>query len=137
MKRDISFLPVEGVQVVIARKLTELNQYDWQVFLINQNDVAIRNVFVTSKGYGFSDQTQQQSQITSTLRHYFEGLQPGEHVVVETIMPDVFHLNNQYWVSYYIGDQIFDKKFIFVPDSITEQNLIQIQELGLEGILHA
>jgi len=137
MKRDIAFLPVEGVQVVIARKLTEINQYDWLVYLINQNDVSIRNVFVTSKGYGFADQTQQQSQTTSTLRHYFEKLQPGEHVVVETIMPDVFHLNNQYWVSYYIGDQIFDKKFIFVPDSITEQNLIQIQELGLEGILHA
>lgn len=137
MKKDISFLPVEGVQVVIARKLTEINQYEWQVYLINQNDVGIRNVFVTSKGYGFADEKQEQQQSTSTLRHYFPELQPSEHVVVETIMPDVFHLNNQYWVSYYIGDQIFDKKFIFVPDSITEQNLIQIQELGLEGILHA
>ncbi len=137
MKRDISFLPVEGIQVVIARKPTELDQYDWQVYLINQNDVMIRNVFVTSKGYGFLDETQQLQQTTSTLRHYFAELQPNEYVAVETIMPDVFHLNNQYWVSYYIGDQIFDKKFIFVPDSITEQNLIQISELGLEGILHA
>ncbi|MFC5411325.1 hypothetical protein ACFPMF_18530 [Larkinella bovis] len=136
MKRDISFLPVEGVQVVIARKLTELNAYEWQVYLINQNPVGIRNVFVTSKGYGFRDESQQ-PQATSTLRHYFAELKPGEYVVVETIMPDVFHLNNQYWVSYYIGDQIFDKKFIFVPDSITEQNLIPIQELGLEGIVHA
>ncbi|RRB03775.1 hypothetical protein [Larkinella rosea] len=136
MKRDISFLPVEGIQVVIARKPTELDQYDWQVYLINQNNVMIRNVFVTSKGYGFRDETQQQQQTTSTLRHYFAELQPNEHVAVETIMPDVFHLNNQYWVSYYIGDQIFDKKFIFVPDSITEQNLIPIHELGLDGILH-
>ncbi|WP_128547135.1 hypothetical protein [Larkinella soli] len=133
MKKDIAFLPVEGVQVVIARKLNEINQYDWQVFLINQNDAPIRNVFVTSKGYGFQEEVQQK---TSTLRHYFAELQPGEHQVVETIMPDVFHLNNEYWVSYFIGDQIFDKKFIFVPDSITEQNLIPIQELGLEGILH-
>ncbi|GAB3333580.1 hypothetical protein GCM10027299_41260 [Larkinella ripae] len=137
MKKDISFLPVEGIQVVIARKLTEINQYDWQVYLINQNTVSIRNVFVTSKGYGFVDEKQEQPQATSTLRHFFPELQPNEHVVVETIMPDVFHLNNQYWVSYYIGDQIFDKKFIFVPDSITEQNLIQIHELGLEGVLHA
>lgn len=137
MKKDIAFLPVEGIQVVIARKRTEMNQYDWQVYLINQNDVTIRNVFVTSKGYGFTDPSHKEQQTTSTLRHYFAELQPNEHVVVETIMPDVFHLNNQYWVSYYIGDQIFDKKFIFVPDSITEQNLIQIHELGLEGILHA
>lgn len=133
MKKDINFLPVEGVQVVVARKLNELNAYDWQVFLINQNDVPIVNVFVTSQGYG---EKGDQPQKTSTLRHYFAELQPGEHQLVETIMPDVFHLNNEFWVSYFIGNQIFDKKFIFVPDSIVEDNLIRIPALGLEGILH-
>jgi len=133
MKKDIQFLPVEGVQVVIARELNEVNQYDWKVYIINQNSVAITNVFVTSKGYGFRDEEKQE---TSTLRHYFAELGPGEHQGVETIMPDVFHLNNEYWVSYFIDGQIFDKKFIFVPDSITEQNLVAIAELGLEGILH-
>lgn len=133
MKKDINFLPVEGVQVVVARQLNEINEYDWRVFLINQNDVKITNVFVTSKGYGYQ---QDQQQKTSTLRHYFTELQPGEHQVIETIMPDVFHLNNEYWVSYFIGEQVFDKKFIFVPDSITEQNLVRIAALGLEGILH-
>lgn len=133
MKRDIAFLPVEGVQVVIARQLNELHEYDWKVFLINRNNVPITNVFVTSKGYGFQDEVQQK---TSTLRHYFTELKPGEHQGIETIMPDVFHLNNEYWVSYFIGNQVFDKKFIFVPDSITEDNLITIHELGLEGILH-
>jgi len=133
MKKDISFLPVEGVQVVIARKPNPLNDYDWQVFLLNQNTVPITNVFVTSKGYGYREEAQQK---TSTLRHYFTELQAGEYQAVETIMPDVFHLNNEYWVSYFIGDQIFDKKFIFVPDSIIEENLIHIDELGLEGVLH-
>ncbi|GAA4412409.1 hypothetical protein GCM10023187_39430 [Nibrella viscosa] len=133
MKKDINFLPVEGVQVVVARQLNDINEYDWRVFLLNQNDVRITNVFVTSKGYGYHEDRQQK---TSTLRHYFTELQPGEHQIVETIMPDVFHLNNEYWVSYFIGDQVFDKKFIFVPDSITEQNLVRIAALGLEGILH-
>lgn len=134
MKRDINFLPVEGVQVVVARKVNELNEYDWQVYLINQNDVPISNVFVTSKGYG---RVQEEITKTSTLRHFFVELQPGEHQVVETIMPDVFHLNNEYWISYYINGQIYDKKFIFVPDSITEQHLVKIPALGLEGVLHA
>lgn len=133
MKKDINFLPVEGVQVVIARKKNELDGYDWQVFVINQNDVAITNVFVTSKGYG---QKNDEEQKTSTLRHFFTEVKPGGHEVVETIMPDVFHLNNEYWVSYFIGGQIFDKKFIFVPDSIVEENLVTIPALGLEGILH-
>ncbi len=133
MKKDINFLPVEGVQIVIARKETVVGEYDWQVFLINQNNVPIKNVFVTSKGYG---QQKDEEQKTSTLRHFFAELQPGAFEAVETIMPDVFHLNNEYWVSYYIDEQIFDKKFIFVPDSIVEENLIPVPILGLEGILH-
>jgi hypothetical protein len=39
-------------------------------------------------------------------------------------------------VSYYRGSQIFDKKFIFVPDSIVPANLIPIALLGREGVLH-
>lgn len=133
MKKDINFLPVEGVQVVVARKENAIGSYDWQVFLINQNDVPIRTVFVTSKGYGRKDEEEQK---TSTLRHFFAEVAPGAHEVVESIMPDVFHLNNEYWVSYFIGDQVFDKKFIFVPDSIVEENLVTVPALGLEGILH-
>lgn len=133
MKKDINFLPVEGVQIVIARKENVSSGYDWQVFLINQNRVPIKTVFVTSKGYG---QKNEEEQKTSTLRHFFVEVKPGAHEVVESIMPDVFHLNNEYWVSYFIGDQIFDKKFIFVPDSIVEENLVTVPALGLEGILH-
>ena len=133
MKKDINFLPVEGVQIVIARKKNSGGDYDWQVFLINQKDVPIKTVFVTSKGYGLKNEEEQK---TSTLRHFFVDIQPGAYEVVESIMPDVFHLNNEYWVSYFIDEQVFDKKFIFVPDSITEQHLVKIPALGLEGILH-
>lgn len=133
MKKDIPFLPVEGTQVVVARKLTQLNQYEWQAYLINQNNQPIHNVFVTSSGYGEKDGEVQK---TATLRHYFVAIQPGAYEIVESIMPDVFHLNNEFWVSYYIGAQIYDKKFIFVPDSITEAHLVNIPVLGLEGILH-
>ena len=133
MKKDINFLPVEGVQIAIARKENLIGGYDWQVFLINQKDVPIKTVFVTSKGYGRKGDEEQK---TSTLRHFFVEVKPNTHEVVESIMPDVFHLNNEYWVSYYVGNQIYDKRFIFVPDSITEQHLVNVPELGLEGILH-
>ena len=133
MKKDINFLPVEGVQIVIARRENTLGGYDWQVFLINRNDVPIKTVFVTSKGYGLKNDEEQK---TSILRHFFVEVQPGAHEVIETIMPDVFHLTNEYWVSYFIDEQIFDKKFIFLPDSIVDQNLVSVPVLGLEGILH-
>jgi hypothetical protein len=132
MKKDIIFHPVTGVQVAIVRN----SQEEWSVMVINRNDQPVSNVFVTSKGYGNSESGGQSEQKTSTLRHFFALIEPGGHVVVEPIIPEVFHLYNEYWVSYFIGSQIYDKKFIFVPDSIVDAHLIHIEPLGLMGVLH-
>lgn len=135
MKRDIEFLPVEGVKVAITRIFNEINQPEWNVVLINSNTVPISKVFVTSKGYGFDHEEKEQK--TSTLRHFFNELLPQSHQLIEPITNEVFHLTNEYWVSYFIGEQIYDKKFIFVPDSITEHHVIRIHELETDGILHS
>ena len=137
MKKDISFTPVTGIYVTIARRINEINQPEWHVYLINRNESVITNVFVTSRGYsGDDDKKKEEQQRTSTLRHYFAEIGAGQSVLIEPIMPDVFHLNNEYWVSYFVENQIFDKKFIFVPESIVEENLVDIEELGLQGVLH-
>ena len=88
---------------------------------------------ITSRGYG---ETKAEKQETSTLRHMIPYLEPGMYALVEPIDTSVFHLNNEYWVSYFIAGQIYDKKFIFLPDSIIEDNLTFIGELGLKGVLH-
>lgn len=136
MKKDIAFLPVEGIKLAVVRKINELYGVEWHVVLVNQNDYQIRNVFVTSKGYSNNETAAGEQQETSVLRHFYQEINAGDHVVVESIMPEVFHLNNEYWVSYYVDKQIFDKRFVFVPDSIVEENLILIEPLGLEGVLH-
>jgi len=136
MKKDIVFHPVQGVQVAVVRSINEENAAEWNVVVINRNDQPITNIFVTSKGYGNTESGLNAGQKTSTLRHFFQELAPEKHVIVEPIMPDVFHLNNEFWISYFLGNQIYDKKFIFVPDSIVEDNLIEIEPLGLEGVLH-
>jgi hypothetical protein len=136
MKKDIIFHPVQGVQVAIVRTINDSDTAEWNVIVINRNDKPITNCFVTSKGYSNSESGTNSDQRTSTLRHFFPEIQPGAHVVVEPIMPDVFHLNNEFWISYFLEKQIYDKKFIFVPDSIIEDNLIVIDPLGVEGILH-
>ena len=102
--------------------------------LINANDYELSNTLVASKGYGVKDGVEQK---TSTLRHFLENVPPHSVAPVETIKPDVFHLNNEYWVSYYAQGKIFDKRFVFVPDSICEENLTFIKELDMEGILHS
>ena len=133
MKQDIEFPNVEGVQIAIANISEIPEEKDWFVFLINTNDFEINNILITSKGYGFKEKEQQK---TSTLRQHLELLAPKSFTKIERIVSEVFHLYNEYWVSYYVGKQIYDKKFIFVPESIHEDHLTQIDILNLEGILH-
>jgi hypothetical protein len=136
MKKDIPFHPVQGVQVAVVRSINAENAPEWNVVVINRNTQPITSVFVTSKGYGNTESGLNAGQKTSTLRHFFPEIQSGQHQVVEAIMPDVFHLNNEFWISYFVGNQIYDKKFIFVPDSIVEDNLVAINPFGMEGVLH-
>ena len=133
MKKDITFHPVTGVKIAIAKE--EVNgQTEWGVYIINHNLIELSNVMITSKGYGFIEGEQRK---TSTLRHMIQELGPQAIAKVEPIDPSVFVLNNEFWVSYYILDQIFDKKFIFPEGSLVPSNIRHIPDLGLEGILHA
>lgn len=133
MKKDIDFSPVTGVEMVIA-KSKEVQDTQWDVYLINKNLIELTTIMVTSKGYGKLDG---KAKKTSILRHVIEKMEEQSFAKVEPIDPEVFKLNNEYWVSYYILDQIFDKKFVFVPDSIKEENLHYIPELDLMGVRHA
>ena len=138
MKQDIPFVPVAGVSVVITPAddaLPAASQALWQVYLLNDNDFALENVIVNAHGYGLGADGQQVR--TSTLRYLFATVPPHTAVPVEPIQAELFHLNNQYWVSYYHGPQVFDKKFIFVPDSIVVANLTPVALLQRHGILHS
>lgn len=130
MKKDIDFSAVEGISVAIAQKSDET----WDVYLLNANPHPIENVLVTSKGYGVLEGNEVK---TSVLRHMFEAVGAKSFVQIEPIDPAIFHINNEYWVSYYVDKQIFDKKFVFVPDAIKEENMINIGMLQLQGVLHS
>jgi hypothetical protein len=134
MKKDIVIPEVMNVTIAAVREKNLLNQDEWRIHLINNNAFPIENTIVASKGYG---ENEGEPQRTSTLRHFLETVPANSTAVVESIDPKIFHLNNEYWVSYYVGNQIYDRRFIFVPDSICENNLIFIKELEMEGVLHS
>ncbi|WP_426058498.1 hypothetical protein [Hymenobacter sp. B1770] len=138
MKQDIVFDPVEGVSVAVipddgAR--TPEGQSIWQVYLLNHNSFPLQNVIINANGYGQREDGEKVR--TSTLRYLFEEVPAHAAVPVEPIDSSLFHLNNQYWVSYYRGPQIFDKRFIFVPDSIMPENFTHIALLDKVGVLHS
>lgn len=131
MRKDIHIPKVEDVSIAVVRE-TEGADAEWGVYLINQKEVDIDNIIVASKGYGVLQDQQVQ---TSTLRHFFDVLEAGSFQKIEKIMPDVFGLNNEYMLTFYIDKMIYDRKYIFVPDSIVEENLISIPLVDKPGIL--
>jgi hypothetical protein len=52
----------------------------------------------------------------------------------ELLLPDSLKLSHRYWVSYYIGNRIFDKKFVYTPE-MYEDDLQDLPVFGSPGIL--
>lgn len=134
MIKDIPLPKVRNVTLAVVLDKNNLQMDEWKVYLINSNDVSIENTLVASTGYGEKDGEKQK---TSTLRHFLQTVPAHSGALVEPIDPGVFHLNNEYWVSYYMGTVLYDKRFVFLPESIHEENLTFIRELDREGILHS
>ena len=142
MKQDIPFEPVVGVSIAIVPDTDAIGATQeegatvtWQVFLLNNNEFPLENVIIASEGYG--NQPDGQAVRTSTLRYHFPEVAAHSATPIELIDPAIFHLTNQYWVSYYRDRQIFDKKFVFVPDSIVPANFSRLDLLaGQAGVLH-
>lgn len=132
MKADLPLNHVENISIAVVLEDGSLENKDWQVYLINEKDVTIQNVMITSKGYGEKEGKEVQ---TSTLRHFIGDVDANDYARIEAIDPQVFGLTNEYWLSYYIDGIIYDKKYIFLPESIINEHLIQVPVLEKPGIL--
>lgn len=132
MKKDLPENIVE--QVAIAAVLESANPEGkvWKVYLINLKSEALETVLVSSKGYGQKDGKEVK---TSILRHAIGDVPAQSSALIEIIDEQVFGLTNEYWLSYYLNGQIFDKKFIFLPESIVDANLIRIPVVNKPGVM--
>ncbi|HKC69626.1 MAG TPA: hypothetical protein VKG26_15420 [Bacteroidia bacterium] len=131
MKAEDLIHQVEGVAVAVVPENIE-DQNGWMVYLVNLKNSSLENVIVSSKGYGEIDNRNLK---TSTLRHFIEKVEPHAFSKIEPIMEDVFGLANEYWVSFYINKTIYDKKFVFLPESIQENNFVTIPFLNKKGVM--
>lgn len=47
----------------------------------------------------------------------------------------VLALNNEFMVTYFIGNTLYDKKFIFKANSINETNVEEVPLLFVDGVM--
>lgn len=132
MKKDIPIKVVEDIAVAVVLESETPEAKTWNVYLINLKDQPIETVLITSKGYGLKDGEDVK---TSILRHSIGDVGSKDYAKIEAIDEQVFGLTNEYWLSYYIDGHLYDKKFIFLPESIIESNLIRIPVVNKPGVM--
>jgi hypothetical protein len=134
MREELLGPKVEKVGVAIIEQIDEEGNRMYYAYLLNLRDDIMEGIIITSTGYGENANTGEKIK-TSTLRHSLEVLLPQEAAKIEPLMEDVFALSNEYWVSFWVNDVMYDKKFIFLPETITKDKMKLIPLLGEKGIL--
>ena len=134
MKDFLKSQPLEGVSVAVVLETNEYNEANYFVYLLNSSSQTLKGCIIASRGYGVDLKSNDKVE-TSVLRHFIEELGSNSYVKIEPIMPDVFGLNNEYWVSFWIDDMMYDKRYIFLPESIKEENMIHIPLMQQKGVL--
>ena len=129
MKKDIHIPEVSGIKVAVVFEYNDIYKTDdWNVYLINEKDIAIEMVVIVSRGFDEQDQT-------SVMRKRLDSLPANSFAKIEMIQPELFKLNNQFQVSFFEGNQLKDKTFSFPKNSIKEGALRMVPSLNKRGIL--
>ena|ERR1035437_1238346 len=132
MKKDITPPLVEDIAVAVVREETELHEIIWNVYLLNLKKESIEGVIVSSKGYGTYNNEEVK---TSTLRHFLNTISAQSFAKIEPVLENLFGLNNEYWVSFFINKTMYDKKYVFLPETIKEENFTLIPVINKKGVM--
>lgn len=132
MRKDIIHPVVEDIALAVVKEENELGQPEWNVYILNLKNEPIKGVLISSKGYGLVND---QSVKTSVLRHLIDEIPARSYAKVEMIIEDVFGLSNEYWVSFYLNKMIYDKKYVFLAESINEDYFINIPLINKKGVM--
>lgn len=131
MNTEELYRRVEDVAVAVVPE-EEKGEEVWRVYLINFKDDPISNILVNSKGYGEKDERHVK---TGTLRQFFDEIEPKSFVMIEFISKELFSINNEFWISFWYKDYLYDKKFIFLTDTIIRENLTPIPLVNKSGVM--
>jgi hypothetical protein len=134
MKEGLFGPKVENVGVAVVQDFNEENIEIFNVYLVNLRDDIMEGIIITSTGYGENANTGERVK-TSTLRHCLEVMLPNEAAKIEPIIEDVFGLANEFLVSFWVNDVMYDKKYVFLPETISSSKMKEIPVLGKKGVM--
>ncbi len=133
MKSDITIPKVENVFLAAVQEWSDdFMEKVWYVHLVNDSDYDLDSVMVVSKAFGTLDGEMKK---TSLLRHAFVKVPAVSVVKIEMVEKNVLQLNNEFMVTYFIGNTLYDKKFTFRKNMINEHATEEVPILFLNGVI--
>ena len=133
MKKDINIPLVENVFLAAVQEFSvEFNEKVWYVYLVNDSDFDLESVMIVSSAFGTLNGEMKK---TSLLRHAFPAVPAVSVVKVELLENSVLALNNEFMLTYFIDNKLYDKALIFKSNSINENNTEEVPILFVEGVI--
>lgn len=133
MKKDITIPTVENVFLAAVQEWSDdFMEKVWYVYLVNDSDFQLDGVMVVSKAFGTIEGEMKK---TSLLRHAFVEVPAVSVVKVEMVEKSVLALNNEFMVTFFIGNTLYDRKYIFKANSISEDFVEEVAILFVDGVI--
>ena len=133
MKKDIEIPKSVDVFVAAVKEWNEdFQENSWYAYLINNNNEPLEMAIVVSKAYGTIDGEMRK---TGTFRHAFKEIPAKSYLKIELLENNVLQLNNEFVVTYFLNNKLFDKTFVFKTNNITAKALSDIPTMKERGVL--
>jgi len=129
MKKDINIPQVKDVYVAVVNEYNDIYKTnDWNAYLINNRDIDLEMILIVSKGYD-------EKRETSLMRHKLEKLPKKSYAKIELMQEDVLVLNNEFKVTFFQDNKMYDKTYLFRKNTINKNTLQLIPLMEAKGIL--
>lgn len=131
MKKDIQIPEIKNVFMAIVKEYNDdFKCDDWNAYLVNDRNEDIEMAIIVSKGY--DEDTLKE---TSLMRKTIQKLPAKSYAKVEVIMPDLFKMTNFFNTTFFVGNTMYEKKYVFEKNTIKDGALRMITQMNKEGII--
>lgn len=129
MKKDITIPEVKDVFVAVVQEYNDIYKTnDWNAYIINDKEVDIEMLLIVTKGYDAKRET-------SLMRHKLDKLPKKSYAKIELLQEDVLALNNEFKVTFFEGNTMCDKTYLFRKNTINPKALQTIPLMEAKGVL--
>lgn len=129
LKKDIKIPEVKDVYIAVVQEAhLEYKTLDWNAYIINNSNADLDTVLIVSQGIS-------QDKMTPPMRHTIAKLPARSFAKIEYLQEQVLELNNSFKVTFFKGNQLFNKTYVFRKNTINTKALQTVPLMQLKGVL--